>query len=118
MKVFRTILAVIIGYLIFALSAVLLFTLANIEPHDETGYTTIVGVIAYGIVFSLIGGTITKLIASGTSLTANIILALLIAAIAAVSAYMSDGSNYTQFAAIAIFAPASLIGGIITSRTK
>ncbi len=62
MKVVKNIVAVVAGYLIFAVSAVLLFKLSGIDPHGESGIGTKAGVIAFGIVFSFIGGYLAKLI--------------------------------------------------------
>lgn len=112
MKIVRNIAAVIAGYLIFAVSAVLLFNLSGIDPHAETGLMTKFGVVIFGCVFSFIGGYIAKLIAAANSLSVNIVLAVLMAAFAAFSFFESPGEHYTQIAAIFLFAPASLIGGI------
>ena len=112
MKIVRNIAAVIVGYLIFAVSAVLLFNVSGIDPHAETGLTTKFGVVVFGCVFSFIGGYFAKLIAAANALTVNIVLAILMAAFATFSFFKSPGEHYTQIAAIFLFAPASLLGGI------
>jgi len=112
MKIVRNIAAVIVGYLIFAVSAVLLFNLADIDPHAETGIGTKAGVIVFGCVFACVGGYAAKLIAAANTLSVNIILAVLMAGFAAFSMFKSPGEHYTQIAAIFLFAPASLFGGI------
>ncbi len=111
MKVARNIAAVIVGYLIFAVSAVMLFNLSGIDPHAETGLMTKFGVVVFGCVFSFIGGYVAKLIAAANTLTVNIVLAVLMAAFAAFSFFKSPGEHYTQIAAIFLFAPASILGG-------
>src|SRR5436190_23257077 len=113
MKIVRNIAAVIVGYVIFAVSAVLLFNLAGIDPHAETGIGTKAGVIVFGCIFAFIGGYVAKLIAASNTLTVNIVLAVLMAGFAAFSTFKSTGEHYTQTAAIFLFAPASLIGGIV-----
>jgi len=112
MKVVRNIVAVIFGYFIFAVSAVLLFKLAGIDPHAETGIGTKAGVIVLGCLFAFVGGYVAKLIAAGNSLTVNIVLAVLMAGFATFSFFKSPGEHYTQIAAVFLFAPASLISGI------
>ena len=112
MKIVRNIAAVIVGYLIFAVSAVLLFNVSGIDPHAEAGLMTKFGVIVFGCVFSFIGGYVAKFIAATDSLTVNIVLAVLMAVFAAFSFFKSPGEHYTQIAAIFLFAPASLLGGI------
>lgn len=112
MKIVRNIAAVIVGYLIFAVPAVLLFDLSGIDPHAETGLMIKFGVFIFGCVFSFIGGYAAKLIAATNSVTVNIVLAVLMAAFAAFSFFKSPGEHYTQIGAIFLFAPASLLGGI------
>ena len=111
MKIVRNIAAVIVGYLVFAVPAVLLFSLSGIDPHAETSLMTKAGVIVFGCVFAFIGGYVAKLIAAQNTLTVNIVLAILMAGFAAFSLLKSPGEHYTQIAAIVLFAPASLIGG-------
>lgn len=118
MGVVRNIVAVIVGYLIFAVSAVMLFKFAGIDPHAESGIATKAGVIALGAVFAFIGGFTAKIIAASRSLVPNIILAILMAGFAAFSALRSGGEHYTQIAAIFVFAPASLIGGIFRKKSS
>jgi len=113
MKVLRNILAVVVGYLIFAVSAVLLFNLAGIDPHAETGTGTKVTVIVFGCVFAFVGGYAAKLIAATSTLKINFVLAVLMAVFATFSFFKSPGEHYTQIAAIFLFAPVSIIGGIM-----
>ena len=117
MRILRIILGVVVGYLIFAVSAVLLFQFAGIDPHADASFSTTAGVIVFGIVFSIIGGYVCRLIAGRSSVTANYALAILMAAFAVFSLLKSPGNHYTQLAAIFLFAPASLVGGIIAGRT-
>lgn len=112
MKIVRNIAAVIVGYLIFAGSAVFLFNLSGIDPHAETDFRTKVGIICLGYIFAFSGGYVARVIAASSNLTVNFVLAFLIAGFAAFSLFKSPREHYTQIAAIFLFAPASLIGGI------
>ena len=118
MRIARSIAAVIVGYAIFAVSAVVLFKVAGIDPHADTGFGTEIGIIVFGCVFAFVGGYVAKLIAATNRSSANIVLALLMATFATFSAVKSPGEHYTKIAAIFLFAPASLIGSIARRSKK
>ena len=112
MHIFRDILSVIIGYATFVISAVLLFQLSGIDAHADPSVGIILLVVSYGMIFSFLGGLLTQLIAKTKKLTINYVLAGIIAGFATFSLIKSTGSHYTQLAAIFLFAPASLFGGL------
>ena len=118
MKNVRNILGVIVGYFIFAVGAVIMFRLSGIDPHADVGLTTKGLVIGGGAVFAFVGGFVGKMIAATRTLTANIVLSLIMAGFAAVSFFMSAGEHYTQIAAIFLFAPLSLLGGFLRRRVE
>lgn len=118
MSVFRNVFGVIVGYLVFAVSAVLLFSLAGIDPHAAAGLGTQAGIIAFGAFFAFAGGYIGKLIAAARSIIPNLVLALIMAGFAGFSFFKSPGEHYTQLAAIFLFAPMSLLGGILRRRSE
>jgi len=107
----RNILAVIAGYLIFAVTAAALFSFGGIDPHADASAAVVAFVVVYGAVFAAIGGYAAHLIASSKTLTVNYVLGFIIAAFAVFSLLASSGSHYTQVAAIFVFAPLSLLGG-------
>ena len=111
MGILRNIAAVIIGYLIFAVSAVMLFQISGIDPHAGARPGVVLLVVVFGAVFSFIGGFVAKLIAHSGSLIPNLVLAILIFSFAAFSLARSPGSHYTQIAAMVVFTPISLLGG-------
>jgi len=59
----RSILAIVIGYLVFAGSAVALFQLAGVEPHAPTSGRFFLFGVAYGVFFALLAGYVTAWIA-------------------------------------------------------
>ncbi|MEP6946039.1 MAG: hypothetical protein ABJA02_08990 [Acidobacteriota bacterium] len=118
MAILRIIAGVIVGYLIFAISAVMLFAIAGIDPHAEAAFVTKALVVAFGAVFAFLGGYSAALIAGAGKLTANWLLAVIIAGFAAVSLLMSVGDHYTQIAAIVFFAPLSMAAVIVRRRSK
>lgn len=113
MKIFRLILAVIIGYLIFAVSAVLLFQLSGIDPHNDPSAGVVTLTIAYGLLFSFLGGFVAQPVSGSGKITVNYFLAGLMAGFAAFSLFKSEGNHFTQLAAIFLFAPASVLGGMV-----
>jgi uncharacterized membrane protein len=116
--VIRKILAVIVSYIIFAASAVLLFNLTGQKPHADATVIFKIITAVYGAFFSVLSGLILQLIVRTKSLTLNFVLAFIMAAFAAVSLLTSSGSHWTQLFAIIFFAPASLLGGVIYLKRK
>ena len=112
MNPIRNILAVISGYATFVLSAILLFQLSGIEPHADPSIAVAALTIVYGLIFSFIGGLLTPLIAKTQVLTTNYVLAGIMAGFAAFSLFKSTGNHYSQIAAIFLFTPASILGGL------
>ena len=112
----RNVLAVIAGYLIFALTAVALFSLSGVDPHADASVAMVVFVVVYGAVFAVTGGYAAHLIASSRTLTVNYVLSFMIAGFAVFSLLASSGSHYTQVAAIFVFAPLSLVGGYLHAK--
>lgn len=109
----RKILSVIIGYAIFVVSSLLLFKVSGQKPHAEAKNMFIVFTSIYGTLFSLTAGFITQLIAQVKKLNVNYILAIIIAGFATFSLFKSSGNHWTQILAIFIFAPVSILGGML-----
>jgi tellurite resistance protein TehA-like permease len=118
MKVLRIILGVIAGYALFVISAVLLFQLAEIDPHADPSVGIAVVTIGFGLIFSFLGGMLAQWIGGQGKLTVNYALAIILAGFAAFSLIKSSGNHYSQLAAIFLFAPASLLGGIYLRKKK
>ncbi|WP_316771825.1 hypothetical protein [Pedobacter frigiditerrae] len=114
----RKILAVIVGYIIFAATALAFFKVFDIEAHSVASTTVMIQTAINGIIFSALAGWITQLIAKTGNLKINYILALLIAAFATFSFFKASGEHWTQLMAIFIFAPVSIVGGWIVVRRK
>jgi len=114
----RKILSVLVGYIIFAASALAFFYIFDIEAHSATSTTVMFQTATNGIIFSALAGCITQLIAKTDNLKINYILALLIAAFATFSYFKASGEHWTQLMAIFIFAPVSIAGGWVLVRRK
>ncbi|RZJ49414.1 MAG: hypothetical protein EOO44_18305 [Flavobacterium sp.] len=114
----RKILAVIVGYIIFAATALTFFKVFDIEAHSAASTSVMIQTAINGIIFSALAGWITQLIAKTGNLKINYILALLIAAFATFSFLKASGEHWTQLMAIFIFAPVSIVGGWLVARRK
>ena len=114
----RTFLAVLAGYLIFTVSAVLLFHLTNIDPHSPAALGFKAFTMAYGLAFAFLSGLVAGHIARRTDLVCGIALALLIALGATISMIARPGAGalWTQTAALLFCTPASFAGDWIRRK--
>lgn len=113
MNILRSIFAVISGYALFVISAILLFKLSGIDPHADVSVGFIIITIIYGMLFCFIGGFLTQFISRSGKLTINYILAAIIAGFATFSLFKTTGNHYSQLAAIFLFAPTSILAGLV-----
>ncbi|TCD11099.1 hypothetical protein EZ449_06290 [Pedobacter frigidisoli] len=110
----RKILGVIIGYAIFVVSSLLLFKISGQKPHSDAKNLFIIFTAIYGALFSVIAGYFTQFTSQTKNLNVNHILAIIIAGFAAFSLLESDGNHWTQILGIVIFAPISILGGMLS----
>ena len=109
----RKILGVIVGYAIFVATSLALFKLSGQDPHAQATTNFQILTAVYGAVFSFLSGLVLQLIDKTKNLNLNYILAFIIAGFAIFSLLKSDGSHWTQLLAIIIFAPVSILGGLV-----
>ena len=112
----RTILSVVVGYAIFVITALGLFKFSGHKPHSDPTTVFVIVTAIYGIVFSFIAGLVTQIISRAKNLKINYVLAFIIAGFATFSIFKSGGNHWTQLLAIFIFAPASILGGLINKK--
>ncbi|MDN3658064.1 hypothetical protein QWZ08_20600 [Ferruginibacter paludis] len=112
----RKIVSVIAGYIIFVITALALFKFSGQKPHADPTTTFVILTAIYGAVTSFIAGLVTQMISRTKSLIINYILAFIIAGFATFSLVKSAGNHWTQLLAIIIFAPASIVGGLIYNK--
>ncbi|RZJ48158.1 MAG: hypothetical protein EOO44_21465 [Flavobacterium sp.] len=119
MSMIKKVLSVVVGYAIFVVSSLLLFKVSGQKPHADATNIFIIFTAIYGALFSIIGGYFTQRISQAKNLNVNYILALIIAGFATFSLSKSEGNHWTQILAIVIFAPISILGGMLgKSRIK
>jgi hypothetical protein len=116
----RVALAVVTGYLIFAISATLLFQLTGQDPHATPGPVFGVASVVWGILFATLGGYMAARIAQRGSLIPCILVGCLIATGALVSLYFENrqGAIWSQLSALLLMAPAACAGGLINRRRQ
>ena len=118
MNIGRSVVSVIVGYLIFALSAFGLFQISGQPPHQAAPVSFIVGSIVYGAVFALIGGYVAAWLARRRPRAHGLADAVVLALGAAISllSTLGKGAIWSQVAALAIMAPCAALGGWLRSR--
>lgn len=116
----KSILAVIVGYAVFAISAGALFHLSGQDPHGEASVPFMVGATVYGVAFALLGGYISGWIAGRRPAAHGLAVAGVLAIGAGVSLIATLGKGYvwSQIAALATMAPASALGGWLRGRVS
>lgn len=112
----RKIFGIVAGYGIFVVSSLMLFKYSRHDPHEEAGMFFMIFTIFFGMLFSFVAGAVAGFIDSKKGLAVNYMLAILIAGFALFSMIQSGGKHWTQFLAIFIFAPTSILGGIFYNK--
>lgn len=112
----RTILSVIAGYAIFVATSLAFFKIMKQDPHSLPTTYFIVLTTIYGVVISFVAGLITQLLSRTANLKINFVLAFIIAGFATFSFFKTDGNHWTQLLAIFIFAPVSILGGLLYKK--
>jgi hypothetical protein len=116
--VIRSIGAVAAGYLVFGVSAALLFQLSGQAPHEEATTAFKIASTAWGAVFALVAGWLTARIAPRRPATHAAVVAALIATGATVSLLARPADAiWSQLAALVVMVPCAWIGGAIAART-
>jgi hypothetical protein len=113
MRILRSIAAVLVGYLVFALSAVAFFKLAGRAPHSVQPAWFMVASALYGMFFAALGGWVAARVAPSRPVGHAIAMALVLALGAAVSLVMSPGvrATWSQWSALLLMAPSAWLGG-------
>jgi hypothetical protein len=113
----RTVAGVIIGYVIFAVSAALLFQVSGRNPHGGVSMPFMLSSIVYGMFFAALGGWVAARIAK-TPWKPAIAVAVVIATGALLSISMSSSrdARWSQWSAVLLMAPSALIGGWLVGR--
>ena len=109
MSVLRSVAAVMLGYAVFAVSAVLLFNAAGRDPHAPQNLGFELFAVVYGIIFAGLGGLLAARIARRKGALHGAFVAFVIAlgALLSLVATPGGGSRWSQWAALAFMAPSA-----------
>jgi hypothetical protein len=112
-KMIRSVIAIIVGYFVFAVSAALLFSISGRDPHDAVPAWFLVTSVLYGCAFAALGGYLAALIARRKAFKHAAILTIVIGAGALVSLLSRPGKGaiWSQAAALLLMAPSAMAGG-------
>lgn len=119
-RALRALATVVVGYLVFALSAVALFRLAHRDPHAAHPDGFMVFTLGYGMVFAALGGALAARVGARRPGWHAGGVALLVALGASISLVASPrgGATWTQWAALLLMAPSAYLGGIGLARRR
>jgi putative membrane protein (TIGR04086 family) len=117
-NVARSVIAVIVGYLIFALSAFAFFQISGQPPHQAAPVPIMIGSITLGMVSALLGGFVAAWLARRRPLAHGAAVATVLALGAAISLLntMGKGAVWSQVAALVLMAPCAVLGGWLRLR--
>ena len=103
---------IILGYLVFALSAFALFRVTHHGPHVPASIGFEISAIAYGMFFAFLAGYWgTGIGGRGDMLVSSVIAAIML--IGAIASIAARGMGWSPFAAIIFMVPAELVGGYV-----
>jgi hypothetical protein len=111
----RSIVAVVAGYLVFGLSAAVLFGATGVDPHAPASMSFIIGSTIYGMAFAGLGAFIaTRLALSHPHIHALVVAGLIdLSAIMSLLAQFGEGAMWSQIATIAFMGTAAIIVGVL-----
>lgn len=116
----KSVLAVLLGYMVFGVSAILLFKVSGVAPQQEPGLAFRIWGTLYGVIFAFAGGYLAARIAGKKEILHASAVACILAVIATVSliAQPGHGSLWSQIAALGFMTPATVLGGVVRARRQ
>jgi len=118
MRILRSILAVVIGYMVFAVSAFAFFQLSGRPPHQEAPFSFVVVSVVYGMAFAALGGYLAAWLSGRRPLAHAVAVAAVLAlgATASLLGTLGKGAVWSQVAALVFMAPCAVLGGWLRAR--
>ncbi len=117
-SILRSVVAVLVGYAVFAASAFAVFRLSGHAPHATASVPFMLLTSASGVVFAALGGYVAGWLAGRRPLAHAVAMALLLAAgaIASLVSTLGHGAVWTQVTALVLMAPSAVLGGWLRAR--
>jgi uncharacterized membrane protein YfcA len=113
----RSVVGVVVGYLIFALPAALLFQLSGQNPHGVVSRQFMITSIVCGMVFAALGAWVAEKIAKNPWKPAVALAVVIgVGAVVSMATTPSTEPRWSQWSAIFLIAPSALIGGWLATR--
>jgi xanthine/uracil permease len=114
-KLLRSILAVLLGYGLFAVGAATIFVALRVDPHSDASASIILDSTLYGVVFAVLGGILAATIAGRRPMWHAAAVGAFILAGALISLLASRASEprWSQLLAALVIAPSTLLGGLL-----
>lgn len=114
----RVLVGILCGDILFAVLAAAMFKLLGRDPHAPAETKFIAATAAMGVLFAVAGGYLAATIARRVPVFAGLGVAVLIAGGAIASLVIArPESMWSQIAAIALLAPAAVLGGFLRGLT-
>jgi hypothetical protein len=116
----RSVVAVVVGYVLFAAMAQALFVLSGHAPHAPASVPFMLLTVVAGVAFAAAGGYVAAWLAGRRPIAHALAMAVLLAVGAAVSlaATLGHGAIWTQVAALVFMAPSAVLGGWLHARRE
>lgn len=115
---YRTLVAIIVGYIVFAGSALGAFLLLGRTPRIAGSSQIVIAGVVWGIAFAVLAGYVTQKIARRDDLLAAIAVAFIVGTGAVISFVIRPGRGaiWSQLAALLLMAPAVILGGRLARK--
>jgi hypothetical protein len=117
---FRSVLAVVVGYFIFAFSAFAFFQVSGQPPHQAAPAPVMLESIVIGMASALIGAYAAARLAGRRPFAHGLAVATVLALGAAISLFatLGKGAIWSQVAALTLMVPSAVLGGWLRSRQR
>lgn len=112
----RSALAVLVGYILFALSALAFFKLSGQPPHQAAPAPIMAGSVAVGMLFALLGGYVAAWLAGRRPVAHGLAVGVVLALGATLSLLFGKGAIWSQVAALGLMAPCAVLGGWLRAK--
>ena len=119
-RILRSFVAVIAGYVVFVVSTLTLFRVSGRDPHQQQDIAFLVFSVVCGIASACAGGFLAGVIAGRRPQLHGGIVAAILALGATASIVMqpgaAGGSRWSQLSALILMAPSAYFGGVLRGR--
>jgi hypothetical protein len=117
-KILRSIISVVVGYMLFAACVFSFFRIVGQPPHQDAPASVMVGSSVVGVIVAFLGGYVAAWLAGRQPLAHGLAMALVLATGALVSlvSTLGHGAIWSQLAAVFLMAPSAAVGGMARAR--